>query len=461
MKTIRLTWIALSMAALLVAAIAPAASAACVSGSGSAACLKGTYTFRLDGATGFDANLAPFPGNAGCTGPGTPFVCCTGPTTGTCLSPDPGNVYLAGRQNVTQAGQFTVNGSGGVTGGETFATTDDQLGNTHLIDFDWAGTYAVNADLTGTLTITPGPVSSTASSWKCYDMTSFGNQPDWAPNTYYYGAPNAAPPLWPPAQIRPSLSNAGNSVYQVVAPPTWTKSTTYRSSFEIQNNGYAYQSTAPSAWAPGTFYAAGYEILPTNASTAANTYCTAIGTPYYCCTGSGTGYCSTVNPGHYVYSASGLGVSGSTVPPLFDQTTGSTTWDNGVLWTNLGQIRLTSGSSAPSWKTGAALALASNNPNSFTVDGGIMWVLEGPVGYSGGTEPTWSQVGQATNDGGITWVSVGTAPLTPIACTAEPTEAETYSISLSATHGAAEMVETGNSTGPGAKIFMTGEAVKR
>ena len=55
MKTIRLTWIALSIAALLVVAIAPAASAAC---SRQPRCLKGTYAFRLDPATGFAADLA-------------------------------------------------------------------------------------------------------------------------------------------------------------------------------------------------------------------------------------------------------------------------------------------------------------------------------------------------------------------------------------------------------------------
>jgi len=88
MKTIRLTWIALSIAALLVVAIAPAASAACAG----AACLKGTYALRLDAATGFDANLV---------------------TDG-----DPGNVTGAAAQNVMQAALFTADGSGRITAGE-------------------------------------------------------------------------------------------------------------------------------------------------------------------------------------------------------------------------------------------------------------------------------------------------------------------------------------------------------
>ena len=92
-----------------------------------------------------------------------------------------------------------------------------------------------------------------------------------------------------------------------------------------------------------------------------------------------------------------------------------------------------------------------------------MWMNEGPYGTSGAkaSEPTWAQTGQITNDQGITWAFLGNSPLTPVACTSTWESAETYSTSLSASHGALEMDETDNSGGPGAKIFMTGEAVKR
>ena len=87
---------------------------------------------------------------------------------------------------------------------------------------------------------------------------------------------------------------------------------------------------------------------------------------------------------------------------------------------------------------------------------------EGPYGTSGAktSEPSWSQTGQITNDQGITWAFQGNLSLTPVACTSSWEGAATYSISLSASRGAAELVETDNSAG-GAKIFMTGEAVKR
>jgi len=114
-----------------------------------------------------------------------------------------------------------------------------------------------------------------------------------------------------------------------------------------------------------------------------------------------------------------------------------------------------------------------------------MWINEGPVGTStlaanttctapgapaqccqgagagSCAEPSWAQTGQITNDGGVTWAFEGNSPLTPIACTStwEPSP-ETYATSLSLSHGALEMDETDNTSG-GAKIFMTGEAVKR
>jgi len=119
MKTIRLTGIALSIVALLLVAMAAPASAQCSK-------LNGTYAFRLNPAKGFDADLA----NNG----------------------DPGAVVAANREDVLRVGVFTANGACNITG-HTLATTDTNNGDTWLIGFTWSGTYSVNSDLTGTITI--------------------------------------------------------------------------------------------------------------------------------------------------------------------------------------------------------------------------------------------------------------------------------------------------------------------
>ncbi len=399
MKTIRVAWIALSIAALLVVAIARAASAAC---SGTA-CLKGTYAFRLDPATGFDANLAS--------------------TT------DPGNVGGALRQNVTRAGQFTANGSGSpgtITAGETFATTDDNSGNTYLIDFTWTGSYTVNSDLTGTLSINP----DSSSSWKCYDMTNPSGPPDWQASTPYLNWPN---------QIMPVLKNAGNFVYQPVTPPDWSANhyypNLYTASVQIyptigNSSHYAFRRSPVENWIKNTAYAVGYQIVPSAAN----------------------------NPGGYLFQVTTAGTSNATTEPAtFNQTVGGTTTDGSVTWTNENVILGRTGATEPSWP---ASVVAFSTTGGFTTDGGIMWINEGLEGTSGTSEPSWAQTGQITNDGGVTWAFMGNSPLTPIACTSSWEGAETYSTSLSLSHGAVEMVETDNSGG-GAKIFKGGEAVKR
>lgn len=136
MKTIRHTGIALSILMLLLAAMTPKASAGC-----SATSLYGNYVFRLGPAKGFDADLA----NAG----------------------DPGNVAFAPRQDLVRAGAFTSLGAGVLSGGHTLATTDTNAGATWKVDFTWTGTYTLNADCTGTLTITPAAFGT----WVCTDMT--------------------------------------------------------------------------------------------------------------------------------------------------------------------------------------------------------------------------------------------------------------------------------------------------
>lgn len=87
--------------------------------------LKGTFSFRLVPATSFSA-VAPT---------------------------DPGGVASAPRQDTLRVGVFTANGAGAITAGHTLATTDTNAGATLLIDFSWTGTYAVNPDGTGSLSV--------------------------------------------------------------------------------------------------------------------------------------------------------------------------------------------------------------------------------------------------------------------------------------------------------------------
>lgn len=136
MKTIRVTGIALSILTLLLAAMTPRASAAC----STATSMNGNYAFRLGPAKSFAADLA----NAG----------------------DPANVAGAPRQDLVRAGVFTAS-AGTITLGHTLATTDTNAGATWKVDFNWTGTYTLNADCTGTLTITP----AASAGWVCTDMT--------------------------------------------------------------------------------------------------------------------------------------------------------------------------------------------------------------------------------------------------------------------------------------------------
>lgn len=87
--------------------------------------LKGTYSFRLVPAKSFSADA-----------PG-----------------DPGGIGGAPRQDTLRVGVFTANGAGAITAGHTLATTDTNAGATLLIDFSWTGTYAVNPDGTGSLSV--------------------------------------------------------------------------------------------------------------------------------------------------------------------------------------------------------------------------------------------------------------------------------------------------------------------
>jgi hypothetical protein len=101
--------------------------------------LKGTYSFRLTPATSLAVNAVP-------------------------LS-DPAGLGTAPRQDVLRVGVFTADGAGTVSG-HTIATTDTNSGATEIVDFTWAGTYSLNADGTGTLSI------ATVSENQCTDSTT-------------------------------------------------------------------------------------------------------------------------------------------------------------------------------------------------------------------------------------------------------------------------------------------------
>ena len=88
--------------------------------------IRGSYSFRLTPVTSF----APW------------YDGTNGKDSG---------VISAPRQDILRVGTFTADGMGGVSG-HTIATTDDGL-TTVIIDFTFSGTYTVNDDGTGSLTI--------------------------------------------------------------------------------------------------------------------------------------------------------------------------------------------------------------------------------------------------------------------------------------------------------------------
>jgi len=100
--------------------------------------LAGKYAFRLVGEKGFSAE-------SGASG-----------------------LDAAPRQDILRVGVFTSDGVGNLTG-HTLATTDDNTGNTVLINFTWKGSYTVNSDGTGTLTVSGDPTKLILTS--CTDQT--------------------------------------------------------------------------------------------------------------------------------------------------------------------------------------------------------------------------------------------------------------------------------------------------
>ena len=162
MKTIRVTGIALSIAALLLVAMAPPASAECPQ-------LNGKYAFRLVGGKSFAADLA----NSAVVGDPANI---SGVTT-----TQPG----AGRQSVVVVGTFSATGStGSIINGDAVATTDGGVAtfvggpgtlpatwsDTETVQFGFTGHFQCIGDLTGTLTINPA-VYNGGTPWVCTDTT--------------------------------------------------------------------------------------------------------------------------------------------------------------------------------------------------------------------------------------------------------------------------------------------------
>jgi hypothetical protein len=96
----------------------------------SVASLRGRYVYHLDPATSFG---------------------------GTALG-NPAGVTAALRQNVMRVGYMDFDALGNVLNARAFAVTDNNLGQTIVIDFTWTGTYTVNPDGTGTLNVTTATV---------------------------------------------------------------------------------------------------------------------------------------------------------------------------------------------------------------------------------------------------------------------------------------------------------------
>jgi hypothetical protein len=71
---------------------------------------------------------------------------------------DPGGVASAPRQDVMRVGLITFDGFG-TAYGRMIATTDDNSGQTVVVDYQWFGAYTMNSDGTGTVSVTPLPLT--------------------------------------------------------------------------------------------------------------------------------------------------------------------------------------------------------------------------------------------------------------------------------------------------------------
>jgi len=68
---------------------------------------------------------------------------------------DPGNVTDSLRQNVMRVGYLEFNGVGAILPGTVIANTDDIFGNPVSMRFQWLGTYTLDSDGIGRLTVNP------------------------------------------------------------------------------------------------------------------------------------------------------------------------------------------------------------------------------------------------------------------------------------------------------------------
>jgi hypothetical protein len=125
--------------------------------------LSGKYAFRLTGEKSFAAES----GTSGLDG--------------------------APRQDILRVGTFTSGGGGAVTG-HTLATTDDNNGYTVSINFTWTGSYTVNSDGTGTLTVSSVNLTS------CTDDSG----------------PITCDPSWEGAETYSIVLSAGNTTIDMV-----------------------------------------------------------------------------------------------------------------------------------------------------------------------------------------------------------------------------------------------------
>jgi hypothetical protein len=103
-----------------------------------AASLTKTWAVRLEPATSF---AAIDPTNAGGVTPPSP----------------PG----APRQDVMRVGWVKFDGFGAANG-QMISTTDDSAGTTVIVNYMWVGSYTMNSDGTGTLSILPAAIPDTA-----------------------------------------------------------------------------------------------------------------------------------------------------------------------------------------------------------------------------------------------------------------------------------------------------------
>jgi hypothetical protein len=112
-------------------------------------------------------------------GPATSFAAIDPTNAGNVTPPSPPG---APRQDVMRVGWINFDGFGGAHG-QMIATTDDSGGNTVIVNYLWLGSYTMNSDGTGTLSILPVTIPDTA----CTPMQAMGDCATFeGPETYAF-----------------------------------------------------------------------------------------------------------------------------------------------------------------------------------------------------------------------------------------------------------------------------------